>query len=83
MRHELQDFLAVPAVVAARQDVYTHRQQLFRQPRRNPEARGRILAVGDHKIDLTLRNDVGKPLADDLPPRRPNNVSNKKYAHAL
>src|SRR5207302_9886878 len=60
-----------------------HFQELFRQPRRDPESRRRILPVGDHQIDLPVRNDVRQAIANDLPSRRADNVSHEKYAHAL
>src|SRR5712692_5229128 len=83
MRQELQNLFAVPAVISASEHIDSHSQKLFRQPRRDPESRSRILTVGDHQIDLPLRHDVCQPIANDLPSRRSNDVSYKKYAHGL
>ncbi len=75
--------LLIPAMVAARQDFNPQAEEFLRQPRGNPEARSGILAVGDHQIDLALRNDIRKAVADNLPPRGTDDVSDEKYAHAF
>ena len=75
--------LLIPTMVAARQDFNPQAEEFLRQPRGNPEARSGILAVGDHQIDLALRNDIRKAVADNLPPRGTDDVSDEKYAHAF
>ena len=49
--------------------------------RRDPEAGGGVFAVGDHQVDLALRDEVGQAVANDLPARRTNDVSDEKNAH--
>ena len=49
----------------------------------DPKSGRRILTVGDHQVDLPLCDDVRQPIANDLPPRRADDVSYKKYAHGL
>ena len=83
MGHVLQNFLAVPTVVPAGKHIDAVLQQVVRDLRRNPEAGGGVLAVGDHQIDLPLRHEIRQPVVHNLPPRRTHNVSNKKNAHEL
>jgi hypothetical protein len=70
-------------MVPAGQNVNPQSEQLLRQPRGDPEARSGVFTVRDDQIDLPMRYDVRQPVAHDLPPRRPNNISNKQYAHTL
>jgi len=83
MRQVFQDLFAVPAVVSAGEYIDTHVQKLVRQPWRDPKSRSRILAVGDHQIDLPHGDDVSEAIVNDLPSRRADDVSYEKYAHEL
>src|ERR1700737_618000 len=81
MRHVLQDFLAVPTVVSAGEDVDAHIQQLVSQSRRNAKTGRGVLAIGDDQVDLFLRNDVRKAVLHNLPPGRTDDISDEKNAH--
>src|SRR2546430_7844507 len=83
VRQELQNFLAVPAVISAGEHIDSQFQKFFGKPRRDPESRRRIFAVSDDQIDLPLRNDVRQAIANDLPSGRADNVSYEKYAHVV
>ena len=83
MREILQNLLAVPTVISAGEHIDAILQKLVRYARRDAKSRRGILAVGNHQIDLALRHDVRQPVANDQPPRRSHNVSDKEYAHEL
>jgi len=83
MRQVFQDLFAVPAVVSAGEYIDTQVQKLVRQPWGDPKSRSRILAVGDHQIDLPHGDDVSEAIVNDLPSRRADDVSYEKYAHEL
>ena len=54
MRNEIEDFLAVPDVIAAGENLDAGAQQFFDDARSDAEAGSGILAVGDHQIKLLL-----------------------------
>ena len=82
MRHIFEDFFAVPAVVAAGEDVDAVVKQFVGQSRGDAEAGGGVFAVGDDQVDLPLRDDVGQAIADDLASWRADDVTDEEYAHA-
>jgi hypothetical protein len=44
-------------------------------------ARRGVLAVGDHQVDLALRDNIRQPVLHHPPAGRTHNVSDEKYAH--
>src|SRR5256712_3929341 len=80
LRNVVQDFAAVPTVVSAGEDIDSGAKELFGETRRDAEARGGVFAVGDDKIGLALRDNVGEAVANDLTPGRAPAVAVKKNA---
>jgi hypothetical protein len=68
-------------MVAASQYLDPHSQQVVRKPRRDAKAGCRILAIGNHQINLPLRDNIRQPVLHDLPARRTYDVPYEKYAH--
>ena len=81
MRHIFQDLLAVPAVVAAGDDVHAIGEQVVGDFRGDTEAGGGVFAVGDHEVDLAVRDEISQAIAHDLAARRTDDVTDEKYAH--
>ena len=81
MRDVLEDFLAVPDMVAPGKHFHAGGEQLFDETRCDTEAGGGVLAIGNHQIHFLLRDDVGKAFPDDLPAGRTDDISNEKDAH--
>ena len=77
----LEDFLAVPDMVASGKYFHAGGEQLFDETRRDAEAGSGVLAIGNHQIHFLLRDDVGKAFPDDLPAGRTDDISNEKDAH--
>ena len=77
MRHVLEYLFAIPTVVSAREHVNSRLQQLLCEPRRDAEARRRVLPVRDDQINLPLRNDVREAFMNDMPSGRADNVSDE------
>ena len=67
VRQEFQNLFAIPAVVSASEHIDPHFQKLFRKARRDSEPRRRILPIGDHQVDVPLRDDVREAILNDLP----------------
>src|SRR5215469_4062419 len=81
MRHILQNFFAVPAVISARNCFDAQAQKFFRDFRSDTETRSGIFAVGDDQVDLPNLNQIRQSLADDMTAGRANNVTDEQYAH--
>jgi hypothetical protein len=81
VREKIENLLAVPDVIAAGDHFHSRRENLLGEPRRYAKAGGGILSVRDAEIDRPLREDVGKPVVDDLAARRSHNVSDKEDFH--
>src|ERR1700722_7865184 len=83
LRDVFKNLFAVPDVISTRYDFNARREQLLGNPGRNAKARGGILAVGDHQVDLARVHNVRQPVGYNLPARRTHDVTNKKNFHLL
>ena len=81
LRNVVQDFAAVPTVISAGEDIDSGAKELFGETRRDAEARGGVFAVGDDKIGLALRDNVGEAVVNDLTPGRAHDVADKQNAY--
>ena len=81
VREEVEDFLAVPDVVAAGEDFNAGAEKLLGEARRDAEAGGGIFAVGDAQIDFALGEDVREPVVNDLAAGRADDVADENYSH--
>jgi hypothetical protein len=81
MRKELQNFLAIPDVIAARQNFSARSEQFLSQPWRDPEARCGILAIGDAQIHVMLLERVGQAIVNDLPAGTSYDIAYKEDPH--
>src|SRR5262249_18845016 len=81
VRYVVQDFLAVPAVIAARQNIDSRTQKLVGNAWRDAEPRGGILPVSYHQVDFPLRHEVSPPVLHNLPAGRADNVTDEKDTH--
>ena len=79
--HVFEDFFAVPAMVAACDDVDAIGKQIVGDFGCDTEAGCRVLAVGDDEVDLAVCDEVGQPIANDLASRRTDDIPDKEYAH--
>ena len=66
MGHEVHDFLAIPAVIAAGDDGDALLKQFFRDTGSDAETRSGVFAIGDDQIDRALLDEVGQTFADDV-----------------
>jgi hypothetical protein len=82
VRHVLEDFFAIPAVVATCDYVDPIRQQVVGDFGGDAEAGSGIFAIGDDEVDLAVRDEVREPIADDLATGRADDVTNEEYAHS-
>ena len=77
MRKILENFLAIPNMIAASENFGASSKQFLGEPRRDPKSRRGILAVSDAKIHAMLLERIRQPIVNYLPPRRSNNVTDK------
>jgi len=78
----VEDFAAVPTVIAAGEDVDAVVEEFVGEARGDAETGGGIFAVGDDQIDFLLSDDVGEALADDVASRGANDVTDEENTHA-
>ena len=78
VREKIDNFLAVPDVVAAGDHFDAGGEQILGEARRDAEAGGGIFAVGDAEIDVALREDVREAVVNDLAAGRADNVSDEE-----
>ena len=52
-------------MIAGGDDIDAKLEEFFRDLRRDAEAAGRVLAVGDRQVDAILFLQLGKPLMND------------------
>ena len=81
VRDEIDDFLAVPDVIAAGENGDAGAEQLLGEARRDAEAGGGVLAIGDDQVQLLVGDHVGQALGDDPAAGRTDNVSDEKNPH--
>jgi hypothetical protein len=72
------DLAFVPDVISGGHHVNAQIEKLFRQRRRDSEARGSIFAVGDDEIDSVPLAQFWQALSYDRPPGASKNVTDKK-----
>jgi hypothetical protein len=77
VREILQNLLAVPDVVAAREDFDAAGEQFVGDARRDAEAGGGIFAIGDAEINFALGEDVREPVVNDLAAGRADDVADE------
>ena len=70
-------FLPVPNVISRGQDVHTPAKELVGDFGRHAEARGCVLAVDDHEVDVHRFPDRTEMLAKDLPTSPGNQVADE------
>src|SRR5579883_1313824 len=73
----IEDLLLIPDVVAGREHVDPHGEEILGDRRRQPEPARRILGVGDRQVDLIAALDILQMIRHDAPPRRPENVADE------
>ncbi len=78
----IHDFAAVPAVIAAGEDVDSVVEKFVGQARGDAESGSGIFAIGDDQIDFFLGHDVGETVANDLASWRANDVTDEENTHA-
>src|SRR5262249_16149147 len=83
VRHEFHDLAAIPTVIAAADHLDAALEELFHDFRRDSEAGCGVLAVRHDQIGAFLRHQVGQALADDLPARGSDDVSDEEYANEV
>ena len=66
MGHEVHDFLAIPAVIAAGDDGDALLKQFFSDAGSDAETGSGVFAIGDDKIDGALLDEVGEAFTDDV-----------------
>jgi hypothetical protein len=76
-----QDFLLVPDVVAAGHHVHAVLEEVVGDVRRDAEPGRRVLDVGDHQIDLLMRDQRGEASAHQLPSRLADDVADEQEAN--
>ena len=80
LREILDDFPALPDVVAAGDDVNAGGEKLLHNSRRDAEAGGGVFAIGDAEVDLPLGEDIREPIVHDLAAGRADDVADEKYS---
>jgi hypothetical protein len=81
MRDVIENFLTVPAVIAAGDDFHARGKKIVGQSRCDAETGSGIFAIRDYEIYLMLRDDFGEMLREHLAAGRADNISDKKNAH--
>ena len=79
---EYQRLFLIPGMIAQRDRVDAGLDQLAIDRLGDAEAAGRILAIGDDKIELPVAHQCRQALDDHGPPAPPDNVADEKNAHA-
>lgn len=79
--HVLEDLALVPDVVAGRDDVGAHVEDLFGDGRGDAKASGSVLAVDDEEVDGVCLKDVRKVLVYDMAAGGAEDVADKKDVH--
>jgi len=77
MREKIQNFPAVPNVIAAGEHFDSAGEKFFGQPRRDAKARCGIFPIRDAEIDAALRKDVVQAVMNDFPAGRPDDISHE------
>src|SRR5262249_50746743 len=78
---EPEDLLLVGPMIARRQNVDSGREQFVRDRARQAKAAGRVLAIGDDKIEAKLFLDPGQLRRHDVATRTADDVSDEEQAH--
>ncbi len=81
MRHVLKDLLAIPAMVAARDDLDAQVEKLFGDFRSDAKAGSGVFAIGNHQINLAVLDQVDKAFLNNLTPGKADNVADEQYSH--
>ena len=77
MRKKIQNLLAIPDVIAAREHFDSAGEKFFGQARCDTKARRGILTVSNAEIDAALRKDVVQAVVNDFAAGRPDDVSHE------
>src|SRR5687767_6922063 len=75
------DLLLVPHVIAGGHRGNAVAGEIFGEIRRDAEARGGILDVGDDEVGLMMRDETGQPAANQLAAGTPADVANEQQLH--
>ena len=78
---QLHHFLLVPQMVTAGDDVHARRKNFRRGFGRDAGAAGRVLAVGDDKIERVLFTKSGQKFPDRVPAGLPYDVADEEQFH--
>ena len=81
-RQVIEDLALVPDVIAGGQHVEPEREEVLGDRRRNAEAAGRILGIGDRQVDVIRRDDVLQVIGDDAAAGRSEDVADEENVHA-
>ena len=81
VRDKIENFFAVPTVIAAGEHVDAVLQQFLRNTRGDAESRGGVFAVGNDQVDVLVLDEVGEPVTNNLAAGRPHDVADEENAH--
>ena len=73
------NFLPLPNVISAGEHIGAPREEFLRDPRRDAETGGGVLAVDNAQVDSPLREDVREPVMNDLAAGRADDIADEKY----
>ena len=77
----IHDLALVPDVIAGGDHIDVQFEKLFGESRRDAEAGGRILSVGNHQVNGLIAHDAGQAVFDNGAAGASENVTDKKNAH--
>ena len=78
---QLRDFLLVPKMVAAGDDIHAGGKNFFGGPGGNPGSAGGIFAVGDDEIERVLFTESGQEFPDGSPAGLAHDVADEEQFH--
>ena len=78
--HVVDDLALIPDVVAGGDDIDAEFEQFFGDLRRDAEAAGGVLTVGDGEVNRVLLLQFGQPFMHDGAARTPEDVTDEENA---